>query len=158
HATSVLPAWLWSADGTRLLWANPIAAALFGAANVTAVLGKRFGPAEPHRRQVAQLANRLLPNGALRLERLRGFGAPAGMLMTGACARLVFADGSHGILVTAVQTGPRGMPLIERLRRLVDGMEAPAAAFTDDGILAGTSETARPLIDFYDLAEAGLGD
>jgi PAS domain S-box-containing protein len=156
HATSLLPAWLWSADGTRLLWANPVAAALFGAANVAAALGKTFGPAEPHRRQVAQLANRLIPNGGLRLERLRGFGAQAGMLMTCACARLIFADGSHGILVTAVETSSRGMPLTERLRRLVDGMETPAAAFTADGVLVGTSETARPLIDFYDLTEAGL--
>ncbi len=33
HATSALPAWLWSTDGTRILWANPVGARLFGAAN-----------------------------------------------------------------------------------------------------------------------------
>jgi PAS domain S-box-containing protein len=158
HATSPLPAWLWSVDGTRLLWANPVAAHLFGAANATAILGKTFGPAEPHRRQVAQLANRLLANAAVRLERLRGFGALPGMLMTCACARLIFADGSHGILVAAVQAAPRIMPLTERLRRLVEGMESPAAAFTSDGMLAGASVAARPLIDFRDLGDAGLGD
>ena len=158
HATSVLPAWLWSADGTRLLWANPVGAAVFGAANATAVVRKTFGPAEPHRRQVAQLANRLLPNGAVRLERLRGFGAAPGMLMTCACTRLVFADGSRGTLVAAVQPAPLAMSLIERLQRLVEGMETPTAAFTSDGMLAGASETARPLIDFHDLGEAGFGD
>ena len=26
HATSALPAWLWSVDGTRILWANPVGA------------------------------------------------------------------------------------------------------------------------------------
>ena len=52
-----------------------------------------------HRRQVAQLAGRLPPNGAIRLERLRGFGAPLGMLVTCGCARLDFPDGSQGILV-----------------------------------------------------------
>ena len=26
HATSPLPAWLWSADGARILWANPAGA------------------------------------------------------------------------------------------------------------------------------------
>ncbi len=158
QATSALPAWLWSADGTRLLWANPVGAALFGAANATAVVRKTFGPAEPHRRQVAQLANRLPANGAVRLERLRGFGASPGMLATCACARLVFADGNHGILVAAVQANSRTMPLVERLQRLVEGMETPAAAFTSDGVLAGTSESARALIDFGDLTEAGLDD
>jgi PAS domain S-box-containing protein len=158
HATSPLPAWLWSVDGTRLLWANPVAAHVFGAANATAILSKTFGPAEPHRRQIAQLANRLLPNAAVRLERLRGFGALPGMLMTCACARLVFADGSHGILVAAVQALARAMPLTERLRRLVEGMESPAAAFTSDGMLAGASVAARPFIDFRYLADAGLGD
>ena len=60
HATSALPAWLWSTDGTRILWGNPVGARLFGAA-------KPFGPADPHRRQVTQLAGRLLPTGATRL-------------------------------------------------------------------------------------------
>ncbi len=32
HATSHLPAWLWSLDGTRILWANPVGASAFGAA------------------------------------------------------------------------------------------------------------------------------
>jgi PAS domain S-box-containing protein len=156
HATSALPAWLWSVDGTRLLWANPVGAALFGAANATAVVRKTFGPAEPHRRQIALLANRLSADGAVRLERLRGFGAPPGMLMTCTCARLIFADGSHGILIAAVQAAPRAMPLVERLQRLVEGMETPAAAFTSGGLLAGTSDTARALLEFSDLAQAGL--
>ena len=33
HATSHLPAWLWSTDGTRVLWANPVGAGLFDARN-----------------------------------------------------------------------------------------------------------------------------
>ena len=72
YATSRLPAWLWSIDGTRVLWANPVGARLFGTANSTALARKIFGPADPHRRQVAQLANRLPASGALRLQRLRG--------------------------------------------------------------------------------------
>ena len=55
HATSALPAWLWSTDGTRILWANPVGARAFGAANGAALALKIFGPADPHRRQVAQL-------------------------------------------------------------------------------------------------------
>ena len=68
HATSALPAWLWSIDGSRVLWANPLGARLFGAANSTALAKKNFGPADSHRRLIAQLATRLAPTGAVRLE------------------------------------------------------------------------------------------
>src|ERR1700686_3341656 len=69
HASSALPAWLWSIDGARILWANPAGAKLFGAANGAELAKKTFGPADAHRRQVALLAGRQLPAGAIRLER-----------------------------------------------------------------------------------------
>src|SRR6202050_3514968 len=156
HATSALPAWLWSVDGTRVLWANPVGATLFGAAN-GAMLAKRiFGPADQHRRQVAQLVRRLPPPGTIRLERLSGFGAPLGRLVTCGCARLEFADGSHGILVAATERSDRAMPLVERLQRLVAGIEAPVAAFSRDGMLVGASDAAHSLPDFRDISETGI--
>ncbi|WLB55531.1 PAS domain-containing protein [Bradyrhizobium japonicum] len=156
HATSPLPAWLWSIDGTRVLWANPVGAKLFGAAHATALADRTFGPADSHRRQVARLARRLAPNGAIRLERLQGFGARLGMLMTCACARLDFADGSSGVLVTAMDPTQRAMPLVERLHRLVEGARVPMAAFAPDGLFVGASEAARSLLGFRDLGDAGL--
>ncbi len=98
-----------------------------------------------------QLAGRLPPNGAIRLERLRGFGAPLGMLMTCGCGRLDLTDGGHffddsnGILIIAHTSGPT-MPLDERLQRLVEGFDIPIAAFARDGVLVGTSDAARPLL------------
>src|SRR6185295_9662809 len=156
HATSPLPAWLWSIDGTRVLWANPVGARLFGAAHGTALADRTFGPADSHRPQVARLARRLAPNGAIRLERLQGFGARLGMLMTCACARLDFADGSSGVLVTAMDPTQRAMPLVERLHRLVEGARVPMAAFAPDGLFVGASEAARSLLGFRDLGDAGL--
>lgn len=161
HATSPLPTWLWSIDGTRVLWANPVAIRLFGAPNAAALAAKTFGPADAHRRQVAQLGRRLPAGGAIRLERLRGFGASLGTLMTCACARLEFAGGSHftersGVLVTALDPTGRTMPLVERLHRLVEGAKVPMAAFAPDGLFVGASEAARPLLGFRDLGEAGL--
>ena len=156
HATSALPAWLWSIDGTRVLWANPVGARLFGAANATALAAKTFGPADGHRRQVARLARQLPGGGAIRLERLRSFGARLGTLMTCGCARLDFADGSSGVLVTALDPALRTMPLVERLHRLVEGATVPMAAFGPDGMFAGASEPARALLGFRDLGEAGL--
>jgi PAS domain S-box-containing protein len=158
HATSALPAWLWSADGTRILWANPVGARLLGAANGAVLAKKIFGPADAQRRQVAQLAGRLSTTGGIRLERLRGFGAPLGTLLTCGCARLDFADGSHGILVAAAEPVGRAMPLVERLQRLVEGIDTPIAAFARDGMFVGASEAARSLLGFRNLSEAGLDD
>jgi PAS domain S-box-containing protein len=156
HATSPLPAWLWSTDGTRVLWANPVGARLFDAANGAALSKKAFGPADSHRRQVVQLTHRLPPSGKVRLERLRGFGAALGSLITCGCARLDFADGSRGILIVATEPVGRAMPLVERLQHLVEGIDTPIAVFARDGMFVGASDAARSLLGFRDLSEAGL--
>jgi PAS domain S-box-containing protein len=158
HATSIFPAWLCSIDGTRIVWANPVGARLFGAANAAMLARKTFGPADRHRRQVAQLAGKLAPTGAIRLERLHGFGAAPGALATCACARLDFADGRSGILIVATAPAGRAMSLGERLQALVQGIDMPVAAFTRDGAFVGASDAARPLPDFRSLADAGLAD
>ena len=142
HATSALPAWLWSLDGTRILWSNPVGAKPFGAANAAVLLKKTFGPADAHRRQVAQLSTRLPSSGAIRLERLRGFGAPLGMLVACGCARLGFAGGSEAILVAVAESVGHTMPLVERLQRLVEGIDRPIAVFASNGMFIAASDAA----------------
>lgn len=157
HATSNQPVWLWSRDGTRVLWANPVGARLFGARNAADLFARTFGPADTHRRQIAQLGSRLPASGAMRLERLRGFGAALGSLMTCACSQLEFPDGGSGILVVAAEPlGGRGMPLVERLQNLVEGIDTPIAAFARDGLFVGANEMARALLGFRNLSDAGL--
>ena len=158
HATSALPAWLWSTDGSRILWANPVGARMFGATDSAELATRTFGPADAQRRQVAQLAGRLPANAMTRLERLRGFGARPGMLATCACTRLAFFDGSFGVLIAPVEGAKTSMPQLERLQRLVAGIAAPVAVFSCDGALAAASEAARPLLTFGSLAEAGLDE
>ena len=99
---------------------------------------------------------RLPATGAIRLERLRGFGSSLGALVTCGCARLEFADGSHGILVASAEPVGRTMPLAERLQRLVEGIDTPIAAFARDGMFMGASDAARSLLGFRNLTEAGL--
>jgi len=152
------PAWLCRSTARGFLWANPVGAVLFNAAHGAALASKVFGPADLHRRQVARLAARLPSNGAIRLERLRGFGAALGALVTCGCARLDFADGGHGILIASAEAVGRTTPLIERLQRLVEGIDAPIAALTRDGIFVGASNTAQSLLGFRNLAEVGLDD
>jgi PAS domain S-box-containing protein len=156
HATSALPAWLWSLDGTRVLWSNPVGAKLFGAANAAALLQKTFGPADAHRRQVAQLSKRLPPSGAIRLQRLRGFGAPLGMLVACGCARLGFGGGGEAILVAVAESVGHTMPLVERLQRLIEGIDRPIAVFTSNGMFIAATDAARPLLGYRNLSEAGL--
>ena len=157
HATSAQPAWLWSLDGTRVLWANPVGVKLFGARNATDLAAREFSAADTHRRQVAQLAHRMHTSDTTRLERLRGFGAALGGLMTCACTRLDFVDGEAGLLIIAADTiAGRGMPLTERLQNLTDGIDTPIAAFARDGLFVGASDTARALLGFRNLNDAGL--
>ncbi|MDB5628085.1 MAG: sensor signal transduction histidine kinase [Tardiphaga sp.] len=156
HATSHLPAWLWSPDGARILWANPVGAALFGARHGPDLAAKPLGPADARRRQIAQLARRLRPDGGVRLERLRGFGAPLGRLLACACSRIDFSDGQTGILVVAAERVGRPMPLLERLQHLVEGVDTPIAAFGRDGLFVSANDAARTLMAFRTLSEAGL--
>jgi hypothetical protein len=74
---------------------------MFGAADAAALAEQIFGPADRHRRQIARLASRLPANGAIRLERLQGFGAAPGGLATCGCLRFDFPNGSHGVLIAA---------------------------------------------------------
>ncbi|MBN9598109.1 MAG: PAS domain-containing protein [Afipia sp.] len=147
HALSSAPALIWSSDGARILWANAAGLKFLGVPDQRALADKAIGPADPHRRQVTQLAGRLSPTGALRLERLRGFGAAPGNLMTCACARLAFGNGV-GILVAAAQPAGRVLPLEERLTALIEGLDNPALAFTRDGRLVGGNRAAGSLPDF----------
>jgi PAS domain S-box-containing protein len=159
HATSSLPAWVWSLDGAHILWANTVGARLFGEGSAAALSEKKFSPADPHRRQAAQLAARLSPASTPRLERLRGFGAPLGRLLTCSCARLTFAEGTAGLLIAAVDPVGRPVPLTERLAHLVDSISMPAMTFTPNGALAGANEAAKNFPGlFNDLTGPGFDD
>jgi len=85
HATSATPAWLWSADASRILWANPTGAAVFGASAPAELFTRRFAANDAIASQVARVAATLRPNGAPRLERLRGLGGGLGRPLTCAC-------------------------------------------------------------------------
>ena len=59
HAASPFPAWLWSIDGASVRWANAAGARVFGAPNPASLVMNSFGPADSHRRQVAQLLSKV---------------------------------------------------------------------------------------------------
>ena len=143
-ATSALPAWLWSTDATRIVWANPIGAAMFGAPTSAAIAARTFGTAEPAAAQIARLAGTLSLGASPRLERLRGLGLGMGDTLTCACSHIVLSDDTPAILVVAAERAGPDLPLGERVARLLAGAHEPIAAFATDGNLIAATDTARP--------------
>jgi PAS domain S-box-containing protein len=143
HALSPTPVWLWNADANCVLWANPIAAAIFDAASPGALASLRFESSNPSAAQIARLAGTLPHGGAPRLERLRGFGASIGGTLICLCSRIALGDNSAGILVVSTERAGKDLSLPERARRILADIEQPAAIFTADGELIDATSAAR---------------
>jgi len=160
HASGTQAAWLWSSDGATILWANAAGAATLGLRNPGLrncdAIGEPLGPADPHRRQVAQLALHLPRSGAARLERMRGFGATPGQLATCSCTWLAFDDGSAAILIASLVNSPRPLPLAERLQFIIDGFDRPAVAFSAEGALLAANRAAK--IDLVHIEQFSSAD
>ena len=143
HALRPMPVWLWNAEASRLLWANPTGAAIFNADTPGAVSALEFAADHPAAMQIARLSGTLPHGGAPRLERLRGFGAKVGGTLTCLCSRLTLADNSVGVLVVATERAGRDITLADRARRLLADFGGAAAVFTADGELIEAQPAAR---------------
>jgi PAS domain S-box-containing protein len=133
HALSPMPVWLWSTDATRVMWANPVAAAIFDAASPAALAAIRFTPEHAAAAQIARMAGTLPQGGAPRLERLRGFGAGYGSRLVCLCSRIALADNSPAVLVVATERAGQDLALPDRAQRLLADLDRTAAIFTADG-------------------------
>ena len=134
-ATSAWPAWLWSVDGSQILWANAVGAAIFGAATTAACAQRRFDAGDASAAQIIRLAATLPTGAPERLERLRGFGADFGRALTCACSRIVLADGKAAVLIAAAEPAGPALTLGERVRRLFADRDEALAGFAPDGTL-----------------------
>src|SRR6185312_6032214 len=129
-AVSGEPAWLWNVDATRVLWSNAAGAKLLGCDTVADLSDRTFFSNDRAAGQVARLAASLSPEGAPRLERLRGFGTGFLRPLTATCARITLPDGTHGIFILGAEAAGPALPLAERARRLFEGTVDAVAAFT----------------------------
>ncbi|HYA07154.1 MAG TPA: PAS domain-containing sensor histidine kinase [Xanthobacteraceae bacterium] len=146
-ATSAWPAWLWSADGARIVWSNAAGAALFGAPSTTALAQRRFDARDVAAAQIIRLAATLPSAAQERLERLRGFGAGFGRALTCACSRIVLADGKAAVLVVATESAGPALTLGERVRRLFADSTEAIAAFAPEGMLIYANAEAQARLD-----------
>ena len=142
-ATSEWPAWLWRVDGSQILWANAVGAAIFGAGTSAACTERRFDVRDTSAAQIIRLAASLPAAAQERLERLRGFGAGFGRALTCACSRIVLADGEVAVLVAAAEPAGPQLTLSERVRRLIGDCQEPFAAFAPDGTLVYANPAAQ---------------
>ena len=142
-ATAEWRAWLWSADGSHILWANAVGAAIFGATSSSACANRRFSINELPAAQVVRLAATLPSGGQERLERLRGFGSTLGHALTCTCSRIVAGGGGGAVLIVAAEPAGPTLTLGERVQRLLDGDADPAAAFLPDGRLVYANAQAQ---------------
>src|SRR5215213_9372599 len=85
RAVAPAAAWLWSVDATRILWANAVGAAIFGAATPAALTSRRFDATDPTAPQIARIAAALPLDGIPRLEHLSGFGTEASQPQVSVC-------------------------------------------------------------------------
>ena len=154
-AFAPLPAWVWAPDAGRLVWANAVGAAMFGAPSLAALAQKQLDARHPAVAQLIRLAG-ALPESGTRLERLKGFASGVGRLLTCNCSRLALADGTRAILVGATEPAGPNLSLGERARRLLEGFDGPFAAFSPDGaLLFATPQASGQLGGASSLAAAG---
>ncbi len=142
QATSPSPAWLWSTDGSRIIWANAVGAAVFGAADAGECQKRRFGAKDTAAAQIVRLAATLPTSGQPRLERLRGFGADFGRALTSICSRVTLIDGTPAVLIIATESAGPPLTLRERVRRLFADRRRALAAFAREGTLLYATEPA----------------
>ena len=128
------PAFVISADGTTVLYANAAGAGVFGARTISGALGDHISALNPLRAQVARLA-RQLPSDHARLEILRIGQGVALTTLPAACRRLNLADGTRAVLAIGAG-GATAEPLTTRTARLIDGLadrDGAAAVLAADG-------------------------
>jgi PAS domain S-box-containing protein len=134
-ALSAIPAWLWTSDASRVLWANASGANVLGAATPAALTERIFHTEEPVAADVARLAGSLPQSGAPRLERVRGIGS--NLVCT--CSRVSLPAETYGVLVVASEPARPVLPLKERAARLFGASSEPLAVFSTEGALLYTN-------------------
>ena len=97
-------AWVWSADGTHVLWANAAGAAFLSAHTLPDLFnlnGMSRSPARPHIARIASSS----PLGKTTIDRLRFYKGLRVILLTCQCSRITLPDGQDGALIVCSDKG-----------------------------------------------------
>ncbi|MEM9631706.1 MAG: ATP-binding protein [Pseudomonadota bacterium] len=102
--TDTRAAWLWSADGARMLWANAAGASFFSAQSVSDLGGLASLERSPARPHIARIA----ASGAtdkFSIDRLRFYRGLRVMLLTCQCKKIELDDGQSAALIVCNDKG-----------------------------------------------------
>ncbi|WP_299810765.1 ATP-binding protein [uncultured Roseibium sp.] len=97
-------AWLWSADGARILWANAAGASFFSVSAVSGLAtlsSLERSPARPHIARIAQSGS----TDKFSIDRLRFYRGLRVMLLTCQCRRVVLESGEDAALIVCGDKG-----------------------------------------------------
>jgi PAS domain S-box-containing protein len=132
-------AWVWSADGARILWANAAGAAFFSVRDVAGfsrLSGLARSPARPHIARIATAGD----TERMSIDRLRFYRGLRVLLLTCQCQRLVLPDGHDAALIVC---GDKGLALTEppypAFLDLLAGQDRSAFLIEDDGHVSAQS-------------------
>jgi len=155
HALAATPVWLWRADGTRVLWANPAGFSALQVADSRALATHSVDHSVAV--QIARSAAMLHYSSPPRLERLRGLSHRIGQPLTCFCSRISLPDLGPALLVVAAEPVGPSLSGAQRLRKLLAGFTTPVAAFSPDGQLRlATPDAATRLDGASSLDELGV--
>lgn len=140
-------AWLWSADGARILWSNAAGAAFFSAqsvADVHALTALERSPARPH---IARIAASGLTD-RFSIDRLRFYRGLRVMLLTCQCKRVDLGNGETAALIVCSDKGlaltKEPIPAFAHLLRSAGStvfLVSEGSTDESHGVLKGTPET-----------------
>ena len=151
YATSAIPCWTWTADASRLIWANASGAAAFGAATPAELVQRTFPADDPIVLELTRVAATLPENGAPRLGQFKV--GDQTLLCT--CSRVALGDG-HAIFIVASEPMRPALPLRERVERLFAPASAPVAVFLAEGALIYATGDLEPDTTLALLGADGL--
>ena len=141
HVLSPMPVWVFGTTPPCVVWTNAAGATLFGATDVAVLMGRVIAVSDPLAAELARLGATLPRADAPRLERLRGLGEAIGPRLTCACSWFAI-DGTSALLIAGTEAVGQPLPVIDRIRRLLIGLDAPLAVFGPTGALLYASAAA----------------
>jgi PAS domain S-box-containing protein len=141
HVLSPMPVWVFGTRPQCVVWTNAAGAALFGATDVTTLMGRAIASTDPLAAEIVRLGATLPRADAPRLERLRGLGEAIGRRLTCACSWIA-VDGPSALLIAGTEAVGQPLPVIDRIRRLLTGLDVPLAVFGPTGTLLHASAAA----------------
>ena len=152
---SAAPAFVWSRDGARVLWANPAGAKALGSTRFEALSDRRWPEAHSLRRSIASL-NRALPEQGM-LARLRLTENPLSLPTACRCRVVRASTDERGILIVAPE--PTGVaPPVARLAAYFSGARADVAILNAAGEAVaestqGAAAAIAPATRFLDISD-----